>query len=316
MIENWILKIENSYSFPVHQPVLLAETIELFNPQPGQTYIDATINGGGHAQALAEKVSPNGKILGIDWDCDLIELLRIRNQKQGIKNIYLACDNYAHIKTIAENHGFSKVNGIFFDLGFSSYHIEQSGRGFSFLKDEPLNMRYHANHDDDRRHTAAEIINNSSEKELADIFWKYGEEKFSRRIAKEIVKERRKKPIQTTLELVKIIEKILRYNHHQTRLHPATRTFQALRIAVNGELENLTHALQDSLLLLAPGGKIAVISFHSLEDRIVKIFFKEREKENLLTVIAKKPIRASREEMQKNPRARSAKLRGAAIPLL
>lgn len=295
----------------VHTPVLLQKVIEIFNPQPGERYIDATINGGGHARALAEKVGPEGKILGIDWDCKLIEESRIKNQELMIKNITFVCGNYADIAAIAKQHDFDGVHGILFDLGFSSYHLEQSGRGFSFLKDEPLDMRYSL----DTSFSAADIINNSSEEDLIKMVKEYGEERFAKRIAKEIINERMEKRIDQTDELIEIIKKSVPSWYRRKKIHFATKTFQALRIAVNNELDNMARAIRGSLASLVPGGRIAVISFHSLEDRIVKTFFREQARENHLIILTKKPLRASHEEIKNNPRARSAKLRGAITPL-
>ncbi len=288
----------------MHTPVLLKEVLEVFNPQSGQIYIDATINGGGHGKAILERLGAKGRIVGIDWDCGLIEKLK----QSQINNLTLTCDNYAHIKSIARKYNLGEVSGIIFDLGFSSYHPEESKRGFSFLRDEPLDMRYNINFNE---LTAEKIINTWPREAIEDILSRYGEERFARRIAAAIERERNQKNIFTTGELCRIIKESVPTRYFNGRIHPATKTFQALRIAVNNELENLEQALQDSSEILAKKGKIAVISFHSLEDRIVKRFFRIREKERVLYTLTPKPIRPTPEEILNNHRARSAKLRVA-----
>lgn len=292
----------------IHRPVLLQEVLRVLDPKEGETFIDATINGGGHAKAILERIGPSGKVLGIDWDCGLIKELRIKDQESRIKNLILTCDNYANIKSIVGEHNLGEVSGIIFDLGFSSHHLEEARRGFSFLKNENLDMRYNVS---ENELTAAKIVNNWPEKAIEDILRRYGEERFARSIARGIARERSEKKVSTTGELVGIISKSVPRAYLKRRIHPATKTFQALRIAVNSELENLEKALKDSVLILKPGGKIAVISFHSLEDRIVKNFFKEGVKSGLLNILTKKPLVADREEKALNSRARSAKLRTA-----
>ena len=300
----------------MHQPVLLQEVLDIFDPKPGEVYIDATINGGGHAMAILERVGPTGKVVGIDWDCGLLEKTKDKSEKIKAQNLILTCDNYANLRDIAREFHLEQVSGILFDCGFSSYHVEESHRGFSFLRNEPLDMCYHDG-DGEKSLTAKKVVNTYDEKELADIFWDYGGERFSRRIAKKIVEERRRQPFKTTFELVRIIEEALpssyRYRHgrRQGEIHFATRTFQALRIAVNGELENLERGLNAAVTLLKSGGKLAVISFHSLEDRIVKNFFKAETVAERLAVITVKPVRPQAGEIKENPRSRSAKLRVA-----
>lgn len=290
-----------------HQPVLLKEVIEIFNPQPGECYIDATINGGGHSYAILEKIKSSGRILGIDWDCELIKKLQENNSKFGIQNLELICDNYANIKHIARKHNFNKVSGILFDIGFSSYHVEESERGFSFLRDEPLDMRYSLKNNE----TAEKIINSQPEKAIENILREYGEERFAASIARGIVAGRKQKRITRTIELVRVIGESVPRAYLKNKIHFATKTFQALRIAVNKELDNLRMALSDSLDILIPSGKIAVVSFHSLEDRIVKNFFKNLAREERIKILTNKPIIASYAESRENPRARSAKLRAA-----
>ncbi len=292
----------------MHTPVLLKEVLEILNPQEGQTYIDMTINGGGHARAIAEKIGERGRLIGIDWDHDLVERLRTKNQESGIRNIVPVCDNYANIKAVAKKQGIESADGILFDLGFSSYHTDESGRGFSFMRDEPLDMRYSQA---GNTLTAEKIINHDSREAIENIIRDYGEERFAGRIASAIVVARREKHIGSTQELAELIFKSVPAFYRRGRIHPATRTFQALRIAVNHELENLGHAMEDSLTVLGRGGVMIVISFHSLEDRIAKLFFKEKSKEGIMEIITKKPMRSTREEIKNNPRARSALLRAA-----
>lgn len=291
----------------MHKPVLLNEVLELFDPQPGQTYIDATVNGGGHARAIAERVLPNGEILGIDWDYELIEELKIKNQESGIKNILLTCDNHANLKSIVAKYNIDQVDGILIDCGFSSYHIEKSHRGFTFLKDGPLDMRYNINNE----LSAEKIINTWPEDAIETILREYGEERFSRIIASDIVRRRATKNFTSTGELTKLIISAIGRETKNKKIHPATKTFQALRIAVNKELDNLNDVLRHSTDILKHRGKIIVISFHSLEDRIVKKKFMAAEQKKILKIINTKPIRPTNEEIKNNPRSRSAKLRAA-----
>lgn len=292
----------------IHKPVLLKEVLEVLNPQAGETYFDGTVNGGGHAAEILERVGKGGKVIGFDWDCDLIGRLRQKYAGGAVENIVLECANYADAKEVFEKRKWGRVHGVLLDLGFSSYHIEQSGRGFSFRADEPLDMRYAP---ESGRMRAADIVNSWSEEKIAHILQEYGGERLAKRIAGAIVRERNKRPIKTSGELSKIIEENVPYSYRKGRIHCATRTFQALRIAVNGELENISRFLDTAEDLLQKDGKIAVISFHSLEDRIVKNFFKQKAKEGVFRIINKKVIRAAREEERQNPRARSAKLRAA-----
>ncbi|MBI2121648.1 MAG: 16S rRNA (cytosine(1402)-N(4))-methyltransferase RsmH [Candidatus Sungbacteria bacterium] len=292
----------------MHKPALLNEVLEIFNPQPGEVYVDATVNGGGHARAIAERVGEKGLVLGIDWDCDLIEELRVKNLELRNKNIKLVCDNYANLGDIIREHNLDAPCGILFDLGFSSHHLEESGRGFSFLKREPLDMRYDVKFNG---LTAEKIINTWECAAIEDILRLYGEERFASQIAQGIERARRQHRIQSTAEFVEIISRSVPPGYRYGRIHFATRTFQALRIAVNHELENLENVLPVARDAIRTGGKIVVISFHSLEDRIVKEFFKKESKSGTLKILTKKPIKASWIEIMENPRARSAKLRAA-----
>lgn len=290
----------------VHVPVLLKEVLEIFDPQPGQNYIDATINGGGHASAILEKIGSTGRLLGIDWDSGLIEELKIKFRKSKFKNTALICDNYANLKSISAEYNFNQIDGIIFDLGFSSHQLEKSGGGFSFLRDEPLDMRYNPKTNE---LSAEKIINTWSKEAIADVLWKFGEERFSRRIASAIVDARAAKPIRRTNELVRVVARSVPAFYLNKKLHPATKAFQALRIAVNGELDNLEKGLSGALEALSIEGKIIVISFHSLEDRIVKNIFREESRKRSVKLLTPKPVIPSLEETKNNPRARSAKLR-------
>lgn len=295
----------------MHIPVLLNEVLEYLNPQPNENFIDCTINGGGHSLEIVKRIKPDGKILGIDWDREVLNELENKLGQEEKKNFILACDNYANLKSIVEEKNFYPVNGILFDLGMSSWNLEESGRGFSFFKDEPLDMRYSA----EQTLTAKEIINKWPEQELVRIFKEFGEEKRARAIARSIVWHRQKSPVEKTTELVEIIKKAVPARNKYFKMHPATRVFQVLRIAVNDELENLKSGLAQAVEILALRGRIAVISFHSLEDRIVKNFFKEKARTGEIKILTKKPVVPSEEEINQNPRARSAKLRAALKPI-
>ena len=288
----------------MHIPVLQNEVVKFLDPKPNNDYVDCTIGEGGHAQAILEKILPNGKLLGIDLTEELIEALKLKF-KDFKQNLVLVCDNFSNLKEIAEKHGFRNVSGVLFDLGLSSWHLEKSGKGFSFMRDEPLDMRYEGGV------SAEEIVNGCSEEEIARILKEFGEERFARRIAKTIVEKRRVKPIKTTFQLVDVVRSAVPLWYQKRRIHFATKTFQALRIAVNGELENLKETLPQAVDILKTGGKIVVISFHSLEDRIVKNFFRENSKNGKLRILTKKPVVPTIEEVRVNPRARSAKLRVA-----
>jgi 16S rRNA (cytosine1402-N4)-methyltransferase len=332
----------------MHIPVLLKEVVEVLNPKPGEFFIDGTIGSGGHSAAILERISSGGVLLGIDWDKKAIEMMREKiaaNSKicpvvkrsfyYGVKNprsnpaesgmlrgrqnskLILVHGNYADLPGILKKYKLPKADGLLLDLGMSSEHLEKSGRGFTFQKDEPLIMRYQfqdvgrPGRPTSQILTAAEVVNTFSEKDLANIFYKYGEERYSRRIAKKIVEERKKKPIKTTFELVEIINKF--YMNYKTRrtykIHPATRVFQALRIYVNDELGNLEKLLKNLAEILKPGGRAAIISFHSLEDRLVKNHFRRLAKEGKVGILTKKPIKPTLEEIKQNPRSRSAKMR-------
>lgn len=297
----------------VHQTVLLNETIEgllahrsLDGGGNGKLVIvDGTFGGGGHSALICEKYK-NVKIIAIDQDKEAFE--RVKDKFSNFKEISFVNDNFRNLDKILEKVGVKKVDGMILDLGLSSDQLEDSGRGFSFMRDEPLLMTMKENPEREDV-TAWDVVNTWEENNLADIIYGYGEEQFSKRIAKGIVEARKKKEIKTTAELVKIIEDSVPNFYRKGKIHCATKTFQALRIAVNDELGALREGLEKGVGFLKSGGRMSVISFHSLEDRVVKRFFKEKEKEGKIKLINKKPITPSREEIIKNNRSRSAKLR-------
>ncbi len=280
-----------------HKPVLLQEIIEFLDPKPDDLFIDATVGGGGHA---IELVKNHAKVLGIDRDPEAIDYIR----KQFGKDLILVQGNFSDIGRIAREKGFEKVNGILFDLGVSSHQLEKAERGFSFLAEGPLDMRM----DPNLVPTAYDLVNNLDQRRLNEILKTYGQEKFSWTIARAIVSARQIKPIETTTELAGIIKEVYRKRTKSSKLNPATKTFQSLRIVVNSELLNLESCLPQTPDLLKIGGRLAAVSFHSLEDRIVKRFFKSRSE---LKVLTQKPIGPQSWEIEKNPRSRSAKLRVA-----
>jgi len=289
-----------------HVPVLKNEAITYLDPRPGENFIDGTCGSAGHTEEILKRTNPGGKILCLDLDKETVENLRKKfNGEMAEGRIILINDNFVNLRKIVSENNFSPVSGILLDLGMSSDQLEQSGRGFSFLKSEPLDMRYSVSGE----LTARDIVNLWPEKEIEKILKDYGEEKFARIIAKEIIKSRKLKPIITTKELVEIISRAIPKRYQYGRTNFSTRTFQALRITVNNELENLQRFLPQSLEVLANSGRLAVISFHSLEDRIVKNFFREKAKENQVRVLTKKPVVPAVLELTYNPRSRSAKLR-------
>ncbi|KKS30766.1 MAG: Ribosomal RNA small subunit methyltransferase H [Parcubacteria group bacterium GW2011_GWA2_43_11] len=295
---------KNQQATTVHIPVLLQNVITVLAVKPTDTVVDGTLGGGGHATHILEKLGPNGMYLGID--ADDTALTRVRKLLGRDKRMHFALGNFRTMDTLIQEAGINQVHKILLDLGLSSDQLEtQSGRGFSFMVDEPLKMTF-AHARDLHTLTAWHVVNEWSEESLADIIFGFGEEKRSRRIARAIVEARQTKSIETSKELAAIVEQA---TPRRSGAHPATRTFQAIRIAVNDELGALGEVLSKSLKILAPGGRIAIISFHSLEDRIVKRAFIEWEKEGLGERITKRPIVPSRKECIENRRSRSAKLR-------
>ena len=285
----------------MHTPVMVPEVLELLGPSPGDRFVDATVGLGGHAEAILERVLPGGRLLGLDCDVDALGRARERLRRFG-EAVDLVQGNFRDLAAHVADWG-GPADGVLFDLGVSSLQLETSARGFSFSLDGPLDMRM----DTTRGRTAAELLRRISARELERILRDFGQERYARRIARAIVENRRR--LKTTGDLATLVERVV--PRRERRIHPATRTFQALRIAVNDELGALDRALADLPQWLAPGGRVAVISFHSLEDRIVKTRFRRFEAEGQLVVLTKKPLRPTAEEVAANPRARSARLRGA-----
>jgi 16S rRNA (cytosine1402-N4)-methyltransferase len=286
----------------MHIPVLKNEVIECLDPKANENFIDCTIGAGGHSFALLEKNRPNGKVLGIEIDPEMYANLRAKD----CERLILVNNSYKNIKEIARQNNFTP-DGILFDLGMSSWHIDKSERGFSFMKNEQLDMRYSM----ETRLTAKEIVNKYTEQEIEEILREFGGEKFSKKIAREIAFFRQKEPIQTTEQLKMIITKAIPARFRHSRIHCATRSFQAIRITVNDELNNLESALSQAIDILKPFGRLAIISFHSGEDKISKNFLKEKLKQNLVEILTRKPLKASEREIKANPRSRSARLRVA-----
>lgn len=288
-----------------HLPVLLEETIRFLEPVDGGIYLDCTLGLGGHAERILQECGPSGRVIGFEWDADALAFARKRLKTFG-ERFTAVHRNYSEVKKGLTALGIKKADGLLLDLGVSSLQLDNTDRGFSFQGAGPLDMRM------DRRQslTAAEIINTYSAEELADVFYYLGEERQSRRIAAAIIKERKIKAIDDTERLTGIVARAVPRKFHPPKIHVATKVFQALRIAVNSELENLATNLDSITDFLSPGAKACVISFHSLEDRITKRKFKENP---LLHVITKKPIVPGEDECKRNPRARSAKLRVAVV---
>jgi len=305
---------------PTHQPVLLTEVLDALAPKPGAALIDGTVGAGGHAAAWLDAAAPDGCLLGFDRDAEAVERARNRLAEYGDR-VTLVHGSYAEMGRRAPALGFAAVDAILLDLGFSSIQIDDPERGFAFRHDGPLDMRY------DRRQSAsaADLVNRLPESELADLIYRYGEERHSRRIARMIVQAR---PIESTSRLAEIVAGAVPRSKDRrgSSIHPATRTFQALRIAVNDELTELEEVLPQTLDLLKPGGRLAVISFHSLEDRIVKQYMRHEaldcicppeqpfctcDHKAALRLLSRKPIMAGEAEIDENPRARSARLRVA-----
>jgi 16S rRNA (cytosine1402-N4)-methyltransferase len=301
---------------PAHIPVLLEEAIRELRVQPGGRYVDCTVGAGGHAASILGRSQPGGQLLGLDADPTSIQYAKKRLESYG-DSVLLVNDNFSNLESICYVHDFLPVHGILFDLGLASFQLDIEKRGFSFQQDTPLDMRFNAS----QEITAADIINTYNEAELADLLWTYGEEPASRRIAHFIMAER---PVHTSAELAGIVERAVGGRHG--KIHPATKTFQALRIVVNDELDNLESALSQAVKVLGFEGRLVVISYHSLEDRIVKQFMRREasdcicppgtpscvcDHKSTLKLITKKVIVPTRAEERANPRSRSAKMRVA-----
>lgn len=292
----------------MHTSVLVKEIIEYLNPQAGEDFIDGTCGAAGHTLAILEKNYPDGKVMCFDWDSESIDRAKkivAGKNSDLLERVIFINDSYANLKKRTTENNFDSISGILLDLGFSSDQLEASGRGFSFLKDEPLDMRYSQSND----LPAREIVNHWQKDEIEKIIKEYGEEPWARKISEAVVSLRKVKTILTTKDLLSVIATAIPQRLQHARIHFATRTFQALRIAVNDELGNLQRFLPEAVGVLTSGGKLAVISFHSLEDRIVKNFFREQAKAGQGKILTKKPIIAGEAEVQINPRSRSAKLR-------
>jgi 16S rRNA (cytosine1402-N4)-methyltransferase len=303
----------------MHQAVLLTEVMTWLRPRPGGVFVDGTLGGGGHTGAIAEAVGPTGRVMAMDQDAGALDRAR-RNLGERVTQCTLVQGSFARMDEVAPAHGFAKVDGVLLDIGISSDQLDDPERGFSFMREGPLDMRM----DLSRPVTAADLLNTLDETALVDLFRRYGEEPRARAIAGRVVRQRMTEPFRFTRQFADLVEAV--YGGRRGRIHPATLVFQALRIAVNGELEALERGLEAGLRILAPGGRMAVISFHSLEDRLVKRFFVEHQGrfESLpegganwvgtlpqMKILTRKPVMATDEECRENPRARSAKLRVA-----
>ena len=283
---------------PVHASVLPAETLALLDPRPGQTWVDCTVGGGGHTRLLAARVGPTGRVIGLDQDPTMLALARAGLHGLPVELVHA---NFDQLADVLAERGLAQVDGAFADLGFSSDQLAQAARGLSFRDDGPLDMRL----DPTAGATAADLVNKTGEAALADVFWEYGEERFSRRVARRIVERRAKQPFVTTADLAGVVRSCV---PRSGGIDPATRVFQALRIAVNDELGALDRLLAALPKIVTPGGRAGIVCFHSLEDRRVKHAFRAA---GLWQTVTKKPVEAGDAETARNPRARSAKLRVA-----
>ena len=301
-----------------HVPVLLNECIECLNIKEGGIYVDGTLGGGGHSSCVLKRLNNTGKLIGIDRDREA--LTHTSERLKEYSNVIYVKDNHENIKKILIDLGIGTVDGILLDLGVSSYQLDEPSRGFSYMHDAPLDMRMNK----DQEFTAYDVVNKYTEDRLANIFFNYGEEKYSKSIARKIVDVRKTKEIETTFELVDVIKSAIPAKARNEKQHPAKRVFQAIRIEVNGELVDLENAICDAVMSLKVGGRLLIITFHSLEDRIVKKTFENLQGKctcppdfpkcvcgfkSYGKVITKKPIIATDEELEQNPRSRSAKLR-------
>ena len=290
----------------LHLPVLLHEVMDYLRIEPGDTVLDATLGGGGHALECLKKIGPKGKLIALDRDPSAISAAKDR-LKEFSERIIFVNDNFRNISDILRDSGINKIDGAVFDLGFSSFQLDEALRGFSFLKNGPLDMRF----DSRQKLSAFDVINNFGKEELTEIIREYGEERHAVLVAGAIITARGKKKIETTKELTEIILKSIGRKYRKVRLHPAARTYQALRIYVNDELTSVEDGVRGAIPLMSPGARICVISFHSLEDRIIKNLYKEMGREEKIKIITKKPVVPGMDEIKVNSRARSAKLRCA-----
>lgn len=287
-----------------HEPVMVREALELLAPSPGKVIVDCTVGAGGHARALIQKLLPGGKLIALDCNDKMLELAR-KNLSEFGEQVCFFQANFADLSVVLSQAGQEEVDGVIFDLGVASDELDDPTLGLSFQVDGPLDMRLSRS----VRLTAYEVVNTFSEAKLAEIFWELGEERHARRIARRIVQERAKGPIRSTTQLANIIYDAV--GGRREKIHPATRCFLALRLFVNDELEVLKRGLNAVPTHLRPGGRVVVISFHSLEDRIVKNTYKEWEKQGVVQILTRKVMRPCAEEVARNPRSRSAKMRAA-----
>ncbi len=288
----------------MHQPVLLHEVIEALDPQPGQFFIDGTLGSGGHARAIMERIKPGGTLLAIDWDASAVEQFIAPSVADGVTVIALA-ESYTNLPKLLQVRKLGKGDGLLLDLGVSSSQLDEVSRGFSFLRDGPLDMRYATG----AGSTAREFVNHLDAQALAKLFTTCGEERYARTIARAIISAREVKPIESTGALAAVIQRAVPHRFGRGRIHPATRVFQALRIAVNRELDNVRTVLDHLSSIMKSNGRVAVITYHSLEDRLVKQRFRSMALANQATLVTKKPVRPTRNEVLANRRSRSAKLR-------
>ncbi len=297
-----VLEMQEQY----HIPVMCREVLDYLNLAPGKIIVDATIGTGGHSLKILERIMPGGRLIGIDRDEKSLNIAkeRLYDYKSGCEFIY---GNFMDIDTILSSLNIKKIDGILFDLGLSSIQLADPDRGFSFQNEGPLDMRL----DKNSYICAYDLINNLNEDELSCLLWNFGQERWHNRIARFLVKEREKHPISSTRQLSDIVVKAIPQRYRYYHIHPATRTFQAVRIAVNRELETLEIAIRKAVELLNKNARICVISFHSLEDRIVKFSLRDFSAKGLVKIITPKPLVPADEEVRQNPRARSAKLRAA-----
>jgi 16S rRNA (cytosine1402-N4)-methyltransferase len=290
---------------PRHVAVLPSEVLALLEPRPGEVFVDATVGAGGHARLLAERLIPAGRLIALDRDPAMLELARSRFEGLPVTLVHASFDR---LRAVLNDLGLDQVDGVLADLGFCSDQMDDARRGLSFNQPGPLDMRL----DPGEGETAADLVNRLNERDLADVIYQYGEERFSRRIARKIVEVRQHGKFETTEQLAELVRRCVPHGRGKGRRHPpidpATRVFQALRIAINDELGALDRLLATLPRCVRPGGRVAIISFHSLEDRRVKLAFREKDNWEALT---RKPVQASEEEVRSNPRARSAKLRAA-----
>jgi 16S rRNA (cytosine1402-N4)-methyltransferase len=296
--------MDNTSHDLLHTPVMVDEVLEYLQPRMGQIILDCTVGCGGHASKILDKIKPNGSLLGIDKDEEILHMAKHSLSKTGgFFKLYHA--DYSDVDIVLQQAGIDKVNGVLLDLGVSSFQLDKAERGFSMLQNGPLDMRMNRSQENNAQY----LIRKLPEEKLRELFWKYGEERWAKRISKAIVRERAKTDITTTKQLATIVEQAT--PKVKSRIHPATRVFQALRIVVNRELESLQIFLSKIHNYMIVGARIVIISFHSLEDRIVKTAFNTKAKEGIFRILTKKPVQPSTTEIERNTRSRSAKLRSA-----